>query len=147
MLLRWVLCCASAITNGNFVVCPWLQNSRVHSRLLVRTSTCTCPTLNPKLIYVYTQRVERLLIERQRVDRRRIEDAFFQYAVLRAASWYPDDFCLYNLPLHGNTTATIENMTCVYHGAFMRKYAGMFNHRHVHATIVQFVCRTSHVTI
>ena len=62
---------------------------------------------------------------------RRIEDAFFQYAILRAASWHPDDFCLCDLPLHGNTTATIENMTCVYHGAFMRKYAGRFNYRHV----------------
>ena len=70
-----------------------------------------------------------------------------QYAVLWAASWYPNDFRLYNLPLHSSTTATIENMTCVYHGAFMKKYAGMFSHRHVHATIVQFVCRTSHVTI
>ena len=68
------------------------------------------------------------------------------YTVLGAASWCPEDFHFCNLSLHDNTTATIENMTCVYHGAFMRKYAGMFHHRHVHATIVQFVCRISHVS-
>ena len=60
------------------------------------------------------------------MDRRRVEDAFFQYAALRVASWYPEHFKLPILQFHAMTTMTISNMTTVYHGAFMRKYSGTF---------------------
>ena len=66
-----------------------------------------------------------LLTERQRVDRRRVEDAFFQYALLRAASWYSHHFSLSTLPLHNDTLDTLSKFTTVYHGAFMEKYASM----------------------
>ena len=68
----------------------------------------------------------RLLHERQKVDRRCIEDSFFQYAALRIASWYPEHFKLSALQLHAMTTTTINNMTVVYHGAFMKRYSGTF---------------------
>ena len=56
------------------------------------------------------------------MDRRRVEDAFFQYAALWVASWYPEHFKLPILQFHAMKTMTINNMTTVYHGAFMRKY-------------------------
>jgi hypothetical protein len=46
------------------------------------------------------------LQERQRLDRR-IEDAYYQYAALRVASWYPDTFPLSDLPLHAATNETL----------------------------------------
>ena len=64
------------------------------------------------------------LDERQRVDRRRVEDAFFQFALLKAASWYPSIFNISKLPLHAKALETISNFTTVYHGAFMAKYSG-----------------------
>ncbi len=66
-----------------------------------------------------------MLLERQKVDRRRIEDAFFQYAALRVASWYPAQFKDSALLLHSSTTATTAKMTTVYHGAFMDRNARM----------------------
>lgn len=55
----------------------------------------------------------------------RVEDAFFQYALLRAASWYSHCFTLSTLPLHNDTLDTLSKFTTVYHGAFMEKYASM----------------------
>lgn len=60
------------------------------------------------------------------MDRRRVEDAFFQYAALRVASWYPEQFKIPTLQFHAMTTMTISNMTTVYHGAFMKKYSGSY---------------------
>lgn len=65
-----------------------------------------------------------VLIERQRVDRHRVEDAFFQFALLKAASWYPSHFDISQLPLHAKSLETISKFTTIYHGAFMEKYSG-----------------------
>lgn len=65
-------------------------------------------------------------MERQKLDRRRIEDAFFQYAVLRAASWYPHHFRIECMPLHAETVNTVSKFTAVYHGAFMERYSGLY---------------------
>ena len=64
------------------------------------------------------------LNERQRVDRRRIEDAVFQYALLEVSSWYDCLSELSNKPMHILTTATIFDSITVYHGAFMKRYSG-----------------------
>lgn len=69
-----------------------------------------------------------MLKERQKVDRRRIEDAFFQFALLKAASWYPHKFDHSQLPLHANSTYTIAKFTEQYHGAFMEQYSGKVQH-------------------
>jgi hypothetical protein len=66
-----------------------------------------------------------LLMERQKVDRRRVEDAFFQYALLRASSWYPRHFCIASMPLHADAMSTISKFTRVYHGVFMQRYSGV----------------------
>lgn len=67
------------------------------------------------------------LHQRQKIDRRRIEDAFFQYAVLKAASWYPLHFDLEHLPLHAATPNTVAHFVEKYHGAFMNLYSGDVN--------------------
>ncbi len=43
------------------------------------------------------------VLERQNVDRRRIEQAFFQYALLKVVAWYPDNV------LTLNYVSTLEN--------------------------------------
>ena len=58
---------------------------------------------------------------RLQLDRRRLEDAHFQYAILRVASWY--NFDLASLPLHGSTQETILCVVNSYHEAFMKKYS------------------------
>ena len=58
------------------------------------------------------------------LDRRRIEDAFFQFAVLEVVQWYPGEFDTSKLQLHHNATSTIYNVTAIYHGLFMKKWAG-----------------------
>ena len=44
-----------------------------------------------------------ILNERVKVDRCRIEEAFFQYALLRVTLWYPDQLSMSTLPLHNKT--------------------------------------------
>ena len=65
-----------------------------------------------------------ILNERAKFDRRRIEEAFFQYALLRVTSWYPDQLSLSSLPLHNKTTEILPSTVSVYHGAFMKRHAG-----------------------
>ena len=59
------------------------------------------------------------------LNRRRIEDAFFQYAALKVARWYPEVIEPIRVKLHSSTSETLEKITAVYHGAFMTKYAGI----------------------
>ena len=72
-----------------------------------------------------------MLNERVKVDRRRIEEAFFQYAMLQVASWYPDKLSLSTMPLHAKTMEILPQIVSVYHGAFMRRHAGN-SHRLLH---------------
>lgn len=46
------------------------------------------------------------LMQRYQLDRRRIEDAYFQYAVLNVCSWYPEYFEIGTLALHNATDST-----------------------------------------
>ena len=64
------------------------------------------------------------LTERMKVDR--IEDAFFQYAVLKVCCWYPKVFSSSNLALHHDTVKTLEHVTAAYHGEFTAHYASKF---------------------
>ena len=75
--------------------------------------------------FFYTHNSEMLsLNERQKLDRRRAEDAFFQYAIL---TWYPDYFNIQDLPLHASTMKTVTKFTEKYHEAFMDRYSGTAN--------------------
>ena len=61
------------------------------------------------------------------MDRRRLEDAHFQYAILQVASWYPQYLDITTLALHGNTKDTLLNVVAKYHGVLMAQYASMYN--------------------
>lgn len=67
-----------------------------------------------------------MLLLREKLDRRRAEAAYFQFAILRVASWYPDLFKVSNLPLHSSLPNTLTKVTRDYHGAFMDKYASTY---------------------
>jgi hypothetical protein len=62
---------------------------------------------------------------RNAMDRRRLEMAHLEYAVLYVCSWYPDDFQKSKLPFKpGSIDDTIDSVCCIYHTAFSSKYAG-----------------------
>ena len=65
------------------------------------------------------------LESRQCMDRRRLEDAFFQYALLRVAVWYPSQVCIQQLQLHDGLSKTLLEITPLFHKAFIQEYAGM----------------------
>ena len=56
------------------------------------------------------------------MDRRRLEDAHFQYAILRVAACY--DLKLSDLPLHGAANDTLLQIGNTFFEAFMKKYSG-----------------------
>ena len=88
------------------------------------------------------------LNERQKVDRRRVEDAMFQYAMLNISSWYTSILELSTLPMHAQATTTIFRSAAVYHGAFMKKYSGKLHEGaplHVIADVL--ICKLSHADV
>jgi len=64
------------------------------------------------------------LVERHKLDRRRVEDAYYQFSLLQVCSWYPEVFNITTLPFHGKVDLSIAKITSQYHDAFMEKYAG-----------------------
>lgn len=87
------------------------------------------------------------LNEREKVDRRRVEDAMFQYAMLNVSSWYTTLLELSALPMHAQTTTTIFKSTTVYHGAFMKKYSGKLHEGvPLHVSKV-LICKLTHVDV
>ena len=62
------------------------------------------------------------LTKRRLLDRRRLEDAHFQYANLRVAAWY--NLKLSDLPLHGATKDTLLRISSTFYKSFMTKYSG-----------------------
>ncbi len=63
------------------------------------------------------------LVERHKLDRRRLEAAHFQFAVLQVAKWYPQHIAINEAPLHSALKDTLPKVVAVYRGAFMDKYA------------------------
>ena len=59
------------------------------------------------------------VMERYKLDRRRVEAGHMQYAILRVVSWYPEILMAEKLPLHSNTDETLSTVVSQYHGAFM----------------------------
>lgn len=64
------------------------------------------------------------LESRQQLDRRHLEEAFMQYALLQVASWYPSSVSVERLHLHDELSSTLLKMTPQFHNAFIQKYAG-----------------------
>lgn len=65
-----------------------------------------------------------IVVERYLMDRRRVEAAHFQFAILQVASWYPHVFDLCKLPLHSAVDDTLNSVVSIYHGTFMAQNAG-----------------------
>ena len=61
------------------------------------------------------------------MDRRRLENAHFQYAILQVASWYPQHLDITTLALHGSTKDTLLSVVAKYHGVFMAQYASIID--------------------
>ena len=78
-------------------------------------------TINYYCTFPYSRDLE----SRQRMDRRRLEEAFLQYALLRVASWYPSDIGIEELHMHDGLSQTLLSATPLFHKAFIQKYAGV----------------------
>ena len=66
------------------------------------------------------------LLERKKLDWRRLETAHFQFNLLQIAVWYPEHIDINKLSLHLSLDAMLIGVIEVYHGAFMKKYASEF---------------------
>ena len=60
------------------------------------------------------------------MDRRRLEAAFLQYALLKVAAWYPEYICISKLHLHDGLSETLLKVTPVFHHVFIQKNAGAY---------------------
>lgn len=58
------------------------------------------------------------------MDRRRLQEAFFQYALLKVASWYPKHVDIEKLYLHDGLSDTLLNVTPHFHKALTENYTG-----------------------
>ena len=63
----------------------------------------------------------KVAVQRCRLDRKRIEAAHLQFAVLQVSLWYQLD--LNKLALHSDTDSTLSDVVKEYHGIFMAHYA------------------------
>ena len=93
-----------------------MHKKQVHELLIMICSACM----------KHLCREMKALVERQKLDRRRLEAAHFQFAVLHVAIWYPQHITISELPLHSALLDTLPKVVAVYHGAFMEKYASEF---------------------
>ena len=66
------------------------------------------------------------LVQRFRMDRRRLEDAHIQFALLQVVSWYPEQFHVTSLALHAQTRESLSEVSSKYHGVFMSHYASEY---------------------
>ena len=60
------------------------------------------------------------------MDRRRLEEAFLQYALLKASDWYPKDLCVEDLFLHEKLSQILIAVTPRLLNAFIQNYTGLF---------------------
>ena len=63
-------------------------------------------------------------MERQVMDRRRLEEAFMQYMILKICSWYPQDIPFNEVQLHGHLDKSLNKYAPIFHKAFSKNYAG-----------------------
>ena len=74
------------------------------------------------MVYFHSNDLE----ARQRMERRRLEEAFLQYALLNVASWYPTQVHREELQLHDGLSESLLHITPLFHDAFITKYSGMY---------------------
>ena len=66
------------------------------------------------------------LMDRYQMDRRRLKEAHFQFAILQTAFWCPQHLNINALALHGSTKNTLLDVVSIYHGVFMAQYASEY---------------------
>lgn len=83
------------------------------------------PTYFPNLLYFRTSynTSEGLLEERNRLDRRRLEDGHLQYAMLKVIAAYPERFSLKEISFK-NIGDALLRVTPTFHEAFTARFAG-----------------------
>ena len=73
------------------------------------------------------------------MDRRRLEEAFLQYAILKMASWH-HGVKAEELTFHDGLPHVLASVTPVFLREFMQNYSGLFNTCHnygvLHAVIL-----------
>ena len=85
------------------------------------------------------------LESRLRMDRRRLEEAFLQYALLKVAEWYPLDMSMHKLHLHDGLSQLLLQVTPSFHEAFTKKYSGMYiaiRKKGLGPQLIDYYCRT-----
>lgn len=64
------------------------------------------------------------------MDRRRLEKAHLQYAILVVAEWYSPDVLLKSINIiPGRIDDLISTFATLYHSLFLNKYAGKLDYR------------------
>jgi hypothetical protein len=58
------------------------------------------------------------------MDRRRLEEAYLQYALLKVSGWYSAHLSIEMLHLHDGLSETLLQATPSFHKAFLQKYSG-----------------------
>ena len=67
------------------------------------------------------------VIERMKMDRRRLEHAHFRYAMLTVAQWYPGTFNVNKVLFTcDQSETTLTEFTPLYLKAFYEKYSGVY---------------------
>jgi len=67
------------------------------------------------------------VIERMKMDRRRLEHAHFRYAMLTVAQWYPGTFNVNKVLFTcDQSETTLTKFTLLYLKAFYEKYSGVY---------------------
>ena len=75
----------------------------------MRNCVCTCRSM-----------------DRQPLDRRRLESAHFLYAVLSIVQEHPEDFSLTDINIHhGDIDQILDDVTPKYHNIFSKIYSGI----------------------
>ena len=64
--------------------------------------------------YYTLYREMRAVVERHKVDRRRLEAAHFQFAILQVAMWYPQHINMEELHLHSALQTSLQTVVAVY---------------------------------
>ena len=83
------------------------------------------------------------MMERMTMDRRRLEHAYFRYAMLNVAGWYKG-FAVKNVLFTSDQAGRILlEFTPLYLRVFYRNYSGMSQHKYINKFICMavYICR------
>ena len=82
--------------------------------------------INIHLLFLSRQKkttTESILYERKKLDRRRLENAHLQYAVLKVVKAYPEQLQIQDISLK-DLNDTLIRITPIFHEAFISQFTG-----------------------